>query len=310
MKTVKISGEFIGIRADKAISLIDSTITRSYATKLFEEQNVFVNGKSIKKNYILKENDLFEFEIPEVRELSIEKENIPLDIVYEDKHIIVVNKAKGMVVHPAAGNYSGTLVNALLYHCDGNLSGINGIARPGIVHRIDKNTSGLLIVAKTNEAHLNLAEQIKEHSFTREYKAVIEGTFKDKTGTIDLPIGRNPKDRKKMAVINTNSKRAITHYEILSENNGVSYAKFRLETGRTHQIRVHMAYKGHPIVNDDVYNNRKYKFNYKGQCLHAYKIGFVHPISKDYLEFSSDLPEYFKTTLKKYNLNGENLDID
>lgn len=310
MKTIKISNDLVGNRADKAISIIDSSITRSYAAKLFNEQNVFVNGKPIKKNYILRESDIFEFKIPEVRELSVEKENIPLDIVYEDTDIIVVNKAKGMVVHPAAGNYTGTLVNALLYHCDGNLSGINGIARPGIVHRIDKNTSGLLIVAKTNEAHVNLAQQIKNHSFTREYKAIVEGIFKEKTGTIDLPIGRNPKDRKKMAVINTNSKRAITHYEILSENNGASYAKFRLETGRTHQIRVHMAYKGHPIVNDDVYNSKKYKFDYKGQCLHAYKIGFIHPISKKYLEFSSDLPEYFKTTLRKYNLIGENLNID
>ena len=310
MKIIEITKENSGLRADKFISMSDSSVTRSYALKLFNDNMVTVNGKIIKKNYILKENDIIKFEIPEIKELDVKKENIPLDIVYEDNDIIVVNKKKGMVVHPAAGNYSGTLVNALLFHCDGNLSGINGIARPGIVHRIDKNTSGLLIVAKTNEAHLNLAAQIKEHSFTREYKAVVEGKFKEKIGMIDLPIGRNPKDRKKMAVTNINSKNAVTHYEVLSENSRVSFVKFRLETGRTHQIRVHMAYKGHPIVNDDVYNSKKYKFNYEGQCLHAGKIGFVHPIKKVYMEFESDLPEYFLFTLKKYNLLGDNFNFE
>ena len=305
MKIIEVEKEYSGIRIDKFISLSEKSITRSYALKLFEDNMIFVNDNTVKKNYILKEGDIVKFSLPEIKELNVSKENIPLDIVYEDDDIIVVNKEKGMVVHPAAGNYDGTLVNALLFHCDGKLSGINGVARPGIVHRIDKNTSGLLMVAKTNEAHLNLAEQIKNHSFVREYRAVIEGKFKEKTGTIDLPIGRNPKDRKKMAVTTSNSKNAITHYEVLAENNGVSYMKFKLETGRTHQIRVHMSYKGHPIINDDVYNGKKYNFSYKGQCLHAGKIGFIHPISGKYLEFESDLPDYFMETLNKYHLIGD-----
>lgn len=287
------------IRIDKYLAESIPDITRSALVSLIDNKNVMVNGKSINKNYKLKTGDRIEVTIPDPVEYEAKAENIPLDIVYEDNDLIVVNKPKGMVVHPAAGNYEGTLVNALLYHCKENLSGINGVLRPGIVHRIDKNTSGLLIVAKNDKSHKFLAEQIKEHSFTREYVAVVVGNLKDNKGTINAPIGRHPVDRKRMAVTESNSKNAVTHYEVIERYKGYTYIKCILETGRTHQIRVHMAYLGHPVSGDDVYGLKNEKVKFTGQCLHARKIGFIHPSSKEYMEFCSELPDYFIEFLDK-----------
>lgn len=286
-----------GARIDKWVSERECGISRSMLQKLISEQKITVNGKSAAKSYIVKAGDFIEIDVPEPVELDVVPENIPVEIVYQDEHLLVVNKPKGMVVHPAAGNYSGTLVNALLYHCKGQLSSINGVIRPGIVHRIDKNTSGLLIVAKTDKAHIGLAEQIKAHTFTREYQAVVCGRLKNSTGIIEAPIGRHPVDRKKMCVTEKNSKEAKTEYTVMEEFNNYSHVKLKLFTGRTHQIRVHMAYIGHPVFGDDVYGNpSKYC---EGQCLHAKRIGFVHPIDGKYYEFDSDLPDYFKFVLNK-----------
>lgn len=286
-----------GARIDKWISERDCGISRSMLQKLISEQKIMVNGRFIAKSYLVKKGDIIAIEIPEPVELDIVPENIPIEIVYQDEYLLVVNKPKGMVVHPATGNYSGTLVNALLYHCKGQLSSINGVIRPGIVHRIDKNTSGLLIVAKTDKAHVGLAEQIKAHTFTREYHAVICGILKNSNGIIEAPIGRHPVDRKKMCVTENNSKNAKTEYTVLAEFNNYSYVKLKLFTGRTHQIRVHMAYIGHPVFGDDVYG--KPSKHCEGQCLHAKKIGFVHPIDGKYYEFDSELPDYFKFVLNK-----------
>jgi len=292
-----------GDRLDKFISSSDDfDLTRTAVQNLITEGMITVNGKKIAKNYVLSGGETVSVEIPEPVVLDVLPENIPIDIVFEDDHLLVVNKPKGMVVHPAAGNYTGTLVNALMYHCKDRLSSINGVIRPGIVHRIDKNTSGLLIVAKTDAAHLGLAEQIKEHSFTREYETIIVGRMKEYKGTIDAPIGRHHIDRKKMCVTDKNSKNAVTHYEVLEEFREHSYLKLRLETGRTHQIRVHLSYVGHAVLGDDVYG--KPVKDYEGQCLHARKIGFVHPITNEYLEFSSDLPDYFEEQLRKLRMRG------
>ena len=292
-----------GDRLDKFISSSDDfDLTRTAVQNLITEGMITVNGKKIAKNYVLSGGERVSVEIPEPVVLDVLPENIPIDIVFEDDHLLVVNKPKGMVVHPAAGNYTGTLVNALMYHCKDRLSSINGVIRPGIVHRIDKNTSGLLIVAKTDSAHLGLAEQIKEHSFTREYETIIVGRMKEYKGTIDAPIGRHHIDRKKMCVTDKNSKNAVTHYEVLEEFREHSYLKLRLETGRTHQIRVHLSYVGHAVLGDDVYG--KPVKDYEGQCLHARKIGFVHPITNEYLEFSSDLPDYFEEQLRKLRMRG------
>lgn len=281
-----------GVRIDKWLSdQQEIDLTRSYAAKLIDLGNVKVNGKSLSKSYKLSHKDIVEVEIPDPVDLDVNPENIPLDVVYEDDHLLIVNKPQGMVVHPAAGNYEGTLVNALLYRYKDSLSGINGVIRPGIVHRIDKNTSGLLIVAKTDKAHLGLAEQIKAHTFTREYVAICTGRFKEYKGTIDAPIGRDKLNRKRMCVTPVNSKHAVTHYEVIQELGSCTHVKFRLETGRTHQIRVHCAYIGHPILGDDVYG-KAYK-NCKGQCLHAGTIGFVHPLNGNYMEFHCEPPEYF-----------------
>lgn len=289
-----VSDSFAGVRADKFISE-SSDISRSFAASLIENGNCLLNEKPCGKNYKVKEGDIFEITLPDTEEPEIAAENIPLDIVYEDNDLLVVNKPKGMVVHPAPGHYSGTLVNALMYHCRDSLSGINGVIRPGIVHRIDKDTSGLLIVAKNDAAHNGLAEQIKVHSFTRKYEAVVTGGVKE-NGTINAPIARHKIDRKKMAV-SPEGREAVTHYEVIENFNKYSHLKLTLETGRTHQIRVHLAYIGHPVAGDTVYGDGKPKW-LNGQCLHAREIGFVHPITKDELYFTSPLPDYFEKMLK------------
>ncbi len=297
MKSLTLECESAGERLDRFISQSCEELTRSAAAGLIEDGSVTVCGEVRAKNYKLKAGDIVEISIPEPKELDAVPQDIPIEIVYEDECLLVVNKPKGMVVHPAAGNPDGTLVNALMFHCRGRLSSINGVIRPGIVHRIDKNTSGLLIVAKTHDAHIFLAEQIKEHSFTREYEAVCEGRFREPSGTIDAPIGRSRYDRKKMCVTEHNSRHAVTHYETVKELGNYSHMRFRLETGRTHQIRVHCAYMGHPVYGDDVYG--KAVRGVEGQCLHAKKIGFIHPESKQYLEFDSELPEYFVKVLRR-----------
>lgn len=296
METFEFTAETSGERLDKFISVqTDGAVTRSAAVKLIEDGCCTVNGGVVQKNYKLKAGDSVKVEIPEPAEVDILPEDIPLDIVYEDGDLLVVNKPKGMVVHPAPGHYSGTLVNALMYHCKDSLSGINGEIRPGIVHRIDKDTSGLLIVAKNDTAHKGLAEQIKAHSFTREYEAVVNGSIKE-DGVVNAPIGRHKTDRKKMCVTTENSREAVTHYFVLENFTDSTHLRLRLETGRTHQIRVHMAYIGHSVAGDEVYGNGKPKA-LMGQCLHAKKIGFVHPATGEYLEFDSELPEYFKKFL-------------
>lgn len=291
---VLIDSDYEGERVDKYLSVIFPDSSRAALQKAVEAGNALINGKPVAKNYRLRAGDRLSFSPLAVRPLDVTPENIPLDIAYEDNDLLVVNKPKGMVVHPAPGNYDGTLVNALLYHCPDSLSGINGVLRPGIVHRIDKDTSGLLIVAKNDFAHRALASQIAEHSFKREYRAIVTGHLKEDSGTIVAPIGRNPNDRKKMAVTDKNSKNAVTHYETIEKYVGYSYLKLRLETGRTHQIRVHMAYLGHPLAGDTVYGHPpKNELSLGGQCLHAGLIGFVHPRTNEYMEFQSPLPDYF-----------------
>ncbi len=294
-----VTNEQAGERIDKFICNNCEVNSRSAVQKLLDDGQVTVSGIVVSKNYKVKNGDRISLVIPEPKELEIVAQNIPLDICYEDNDLLVVNKAKGMVVHPAAGNYDGTLVNALLYHCKGSLSGINGVIRPGIVHRIDKDTSGLLIVAKNDFAHINLAEQIKAHSFTREYQSVVYGKFKSNSGTVDAPIGRHPVDRKKMTVTTKNSKNAVTHYEVLQEFKDFTHLRLRLETGRTHQIRVHMSYIGHPVAGDAVYGPKNVIKYLEGQCLHAGKIGFKHPRSGKYIEIESELPDYFTDFIRR-----------
>lgn len=294
-----VEAESVGIRIDKFLGDSIEDLSRSAAVKLCDDNTVLVNGKAVGKNYKVKLNDEITAAVPEPKELEAVAENIPLDIVYEDDDLLVVNKPKGMVVHPAPGNYTGTLVNALLYHCRDSLSGINGILRPGIVHRIDKDTSGLLIVAKNDKAHTGLAEQIQVHSFDREYEAVVYGGLKQISGTVDAPIGRHKTERKKMCVTAQNSKNAVTHYKMIDYNNGFSHIALKLETGRTHQIRVHMAYIGHPVAGDAVYGPKNVITELNGQCLHAKKIGFIHPVTGEKLSFDSELPPYFKRFLEK-----------
>ncbi len=297
MERLEFTAEDAGERIDKAVSEASGgELTRSFAARLIENGSCTVNGTAAAKNYKLKVGDTVCVEIPEPCETDILPENIPLDIVYEDSDLLIVNKPKGMVVHPAHGHYSGTLVNALMYHCGGSLSGINGELRPGIVHRIDMDTSGLLIVAKSDAAHKGLAEQIKVHSFRREYEAVVCGNIKE-DGTVNAPIGRSRTDRKKMCVTAENSREAVTHYHVIRNYIGYTHLRLRLETGRTHQIRVHMAYIGHPVAGDDVYGNGK-PASLGGQCLHAKCIGFSHPITGEWLEFESELPGYFTKFLK------------
>ncbi|MBP5378503.1 MAG: RluA family pseudouridine synthase [Ruminococcus sp.] len=286
-----------GTRIDKYISENIPDLTRSAVQNLIAGSAVIVDGKAVSKNYKLRGGETISITLPDPQPMDAVPEDIPLDIVYEDDDLLVVNKPKGMVVHPAHGNYSGTLVNALLFRCGESLSGINGVIRPGIVHRIDKNTSGLLIVAKNDRAHLHLAEQIKAHSFTREYEAVAVGYFKETEGTVDAPIGRHKTDRKKMCVTTENSRNAVTHYSVIKQYGGYAHVRLRLETGRTHQIRVHLSYIGHPVLGDDVYG-KPYK-GLEGQCLHARKIGFIHPATEEYMEFVSELPDYFVSVLNK-----------
>lgn len=293
-----VDSEFDGVRADKYIS-DNSDISRSLAAKLLEDSSCLINKKTEEKNYKVKAGDEIEITLPDAKELEVVPENIPLDIVYEDDDLLVVNKPKGMVVHPAPGHYSGTLVNALMFHCKDSLSGINGVIRPGIVHRIDKDTSGLLIVAKNDNAHNGLAEQIKVHSFTRRYEAVVVGGVKE-NGTVNAPIARHKTDRKKMTV-SEEGRSAVTHYEVIGNYNRFSHLRLTLETGRTHQIRVHMAYIGHPVAGDTVYGDGKPKW-LEGQCLHAKEIGFIHPITGKQLYFTSQLPEYFKKMLKNVRI--------
>lgn len=292
-----VTQEWNGTRIDKYVSENVSELTRSAVQGLIQSGSVLVGGSTVAKSFKVEAGQTVEISFAPPKPLDALPEDIPLDIVYEDEDLLVVNKPQGMVVHPAHGNYSGTLVNALLFHCGESLSGINGVIRPGIVHRIDKNTSGLLIVAKNDNAHLKLSEQIKAHSFTREYETIAVGAFKEPAGTIDAPIGRHHIDRKKMCVTQQNSKNAVTHYTVLKQYGGYAHVRLRLETGRTHQIRVHLSYIGHPVLGDDVYG-KAYK-GLVGQCLHARKIGFIHPSTGEYLEFTSELPQYFQAVLRR-----------
>lgn len=280
-------------RIDKVVTNWFGDLSRSYIQKMIKDGNVFVNDIAVKANFRVKEGDIIRCSIPACVEPEIVAEDIPLTILYEDEDLLVVNKPKGMVVHPSAGHYSHTLVNGLLYHCKGQLSGINGVFRPGIVHRIDKDTTGSLIVCKTEAAHRSIAGQLKEHSITRKYRAIVYGNFECTQGSVDAPIGRDVHDRKKMAVNERNGKPAITHYRVLKQFEGFSYIECQLETGRTHQIRVHMTSIGHPLLGDAVYGNRVSKFKLEGQCLHAMTIGFVHPVKNEYMEFTAPLPSYF-----------------
>jgi 23S rRNA pseudouridine1911/1915/1917 synthase len=287
---------YVETRIDKYLSEKLKDKSRSYLQGIIENGAVKVNNKIIKSNYKLKSNDVVSISIPELVELKVEAEEIGLDILYEDSDVIVVNKAQGMVVHPAVGNNNGTLVNALLNHCK-DLSGINGVMRPGIVHRIDKDTSGVLVVAKNDNAHNKLSEQLKDHSMTRVYFALVEGKLKNDVGTIDAPLGRKANERIKFAVT-SNGKRAVTHYKVLERFNSCTLVQCKLETGRTHQIRVHMAYIGHPLVGDPVYGFKKQKYKLEGQLLHAATLGFIHPSTGEYLEFKAEMPEYFANILK------------
>ena len=288
-----------GERLDKYLAGLLPEVSRSFIQKLLKQQQVTVNDNTVKANYVIKENDAVSIHVPEAVEPEIIPEDIPLDILYEDADVLVVNKPKNMVVHPAPGHYSGTLVNAVMFHCKDNLSGINGVLRPGIVHRIDKDTTGSLIICKNDVAHNSLAAQLKEHSIHRKYVAIVHGILKEDEGTINAPIGRNPNDRMKMAVNYKNGKDAITHYKVLQRLNNYTYVECVLETGRTHQIRVHMASIQHPLLGDNIYGPAKCPYKLEGQTLHARDLGFTHPVSGEYIEVSAPLPEYFEKLLKK-----------
>lgn len=287
-----------GDRLDVYLSNELGDMSRSYIQKIIKDKKVLVNSKIEKAKYLVKEDDKIKIEIPAPKLLEVTPQNIPIEIVYEDNDVLIVNKPQDMVVHPAPGNYDNTLVNAILYHCKDNLSSINGVIRPGIVHRIDKDTSGLLMIAKNNNSHNSLAKQLKDHSITREYEFICNGVVKDDKITVDKPIGRNPKDRLKMAVV-TNGKHAVTHFEVVKRFENFTHMKARLETGRTHQIRVHALSINHPLLGDSVYGPKNNKFKLKGQTLHAKKLGFIHPTTKEYIEFDSELPDYFKEIINK-----------
>lgn len=286
------------IRIDKYLSEIMPDVSRSYIQKLLKDGNILVNEKSCKSNYKVQIDDNINVNIPEPIEANIQAENMNLDIIYEDNDFLIVNKPKGMVVHPAPGHYTGTLVNGLMYHCKDNLSNINGVLRPGIVHRIDKDTTGSLIVCKNDLSHNDIAMQLKEHSINRIYVGIVQGVVKDDEGVINAPIGRNPNNRKEMAINQINGKEAITHYKVLKRFDKYTFVQFKLETGRTHQIRVHMASIHYPLLGDEVYNKMKSPFKLQGQCLHAKTIGFIHPTTKEYVEFESEIPDYMKHLLE------------
>lgn len=298
MKEYIVSQEEKGKRLDTYIPSVDTDITRTSAQRLIEDGNILVNGKNAKVSYKIQENDKISVEIPKPKQIELKAQNIPIEIIYEDSDIIVVNKPKGMVVHPANGNPDGTLVNAIMAICKDSLSGIGGEIRPGIVHRIDKDTSGLLIVAKNDNAHVKMSEQIKNHEVKKTYIALVRGVFKENEATIDMPIGRSPSDRKKMAV-NKNGKNAITHIKVLKRFDKYTLLKVNIETGRTHQIRVHLSHIGYPIVGDYTYSNGKNEFDVIGQCLHAQKLEFKHPITQKDMCLEAELPQYFKDILDK-----------
>lgn len=291
-----------GIRLDRFLSVIYPDLSRNYFQKLIKSGQVLISGAAQKPGYEVKAGEVVTVQIPPAVQVDIQAEDIPLDILYEDDDILVVNKPKGMVVHPAAGNITGTLVNAVMYHCEGQLSGINGEIRPGIVHRIDKDTTGSLIVCKNNMAHVHIASQIKAHSLTRRYQGIVVGRMKDDAGIIDANIGRSPKNRKKMASNVPGGRRAVTHYKVLERFSRHTYMEFELETGRTHQIRVHMASIGHPLLADPLYGHAKCSYKLQGQCLHAMTLGFIHPTTGKYIEVTAPLPEYFQKLLKSGTL--------
>lgn len=294
-----VSKEQTGQRLDRFLADCFPEMSRSYLQRLVREGQILLEGKPAKSGAKLTEGARVTVTLPEPQEAEILPEMIPLDILYEDSDVILINKPKGMVVHPAAGHTSGTLVNGLLYHCKGDLSGINGVLRPGIVHRIDKDTTGVLIACKNDQAHRNLAEQLKEHSITRRYRAIVCGNLKEDEGTVDAPIGRHPVERKRMAVVREGGRNAVTHYRVLERFGSYTYIECQLETGRTHQIRVHMAGKGHPLLGDEVYGRGKSPFHLEGQTLHAMVLGFVHPSTGEYMEFEAPLPEYFEKLLER-----------
>ena len=296
---LEVSPEHAGIRIDKYLAESLPDISRSYLQKLFRDGEIKMNGKAVKASAKTLAGAEIVFAIPEPEEPEILPEDIPLDILYEDDDVILINKPKDMVVHPAAGHYTGTLVNGLMYHCREGLSGINGVLRPGIVHRIDKDTTGVLVVCKNDRAHNGLAEQLAEHSITRKYRAIVCGNLKEDEGTVDAPLGRHPQDRKKMAIVRSGGKRAVTHYRVLERFGKYTYIECQLETGRTHQIRVHMASLGHPLLGDEVYGRGKSPFKLEGQTLHAMVLGFIHPTTGEYMEFQAPLPEYFEKLLEK-----------
>ncbi|MDO4938764.1 MAG: RluA family pseudouridine synthase [Lachnospiraceae bacterium] len=297
---INVEDDF-NIRIDKWISDHAENLSRSYIQNLIENHNILVDSKPVKSNYKVSEYDEISIILPDSIEPEIKAENIPLDIVYEDDDIIIINKPKGMVVHPAPGHYTGTLVNALMYHCKDNLSGINGVMRPGIVHRIDKDTTGLVVACKNDKAHLALSEQLKVHSITRKYRAIVNGVIKDDSGTVEGSIARHPADRKKMTIDNFRGRPAITHYRVIKRFKNHTYVECQLETGRTHQIRVHMKHIGHPVLGDTVYGPEKCAYKLEGQALHAMVLGFIHPSTKEYVEFISDpeVPGYFSDLLHK-----------
>ena len=285
-------------RLDKFLSAVLPDQSRSYLQKMIKDGSVLVNGKAQKASYRMEDQDEVLVDLPELQEPEIEAENIPLDILYEDDDLLMVNKPKGMVVHPSAGHLTGTLVNAVMYHCKDCLSGINGVMRPGIVHRIDMDTTGVLVICKNDKAHNHVAAQLKEHSITRKYRAIVHGVIKEEEGTVDASIGRHPVERKKMAAGVKNGKRAVTHYRVLQRFRNHTYIECQLETGRTHQIRVHMASIGHPLLGDTVYGPAKNPLHLQGQTLHAQVLGLIHPSTGEYLEVEAPLPEYFKKLLK------------
>ncbi len=298
IRRFEVLEEGAGVRMDKYLSGVLPEFSRSYLQRLIQEGRVSLNGCPVRAKDKAVPGAVVELEVPEAEEPEIEPEDLPLKILYEDRDVILVNKPKGMVVHPAAGHTSGTLVNALLYHCRGELSGINGVLRPGIVHRIDRDTTGVLVACKNDQAHNCLAKQLKEHTVTRSYRAVVWGNIKEDEGTVDAPIGRHPTDRKKMAVVSSGGREAVTHYRVLERFGNCTYIECRLETGRTHQIRVHMTSIGHPLLGDEVYGRVKAPFRLEGQTLHAMTLGFIHPSRGEYMEFEAPLPEYFARLLE------------